>query len=127
MKRWAVWVAAVAAVLVGARSAKAALYGFLYDGSTYTTINPPGSNSSTACAVSGNSVVGWYTDASGHEYGFLSAGLGYATIAPPGSIQSECLGISGNNVVGWYIHPCKGLNLFSFHSLWYESAFGFQV
>ena len=61
-------------------------HGFLYNGTTYSTIDPPGSLGANATAVSGNIVVGNYNDRSGgHTVGFLFDGSTYTTLDVPES------------------------------------------
>jgi len=82
-------------------------HGFLYDGSTITTLDPPGSTYTWAVGVSGNNVVGHYKDgrrtADGTDYilGFLYDGTSYTTLFPEAT-QSLAEGVSGNHVVGVY-------------------------
>jgi len=79
-------------------------YSFLYDGSTYTTLDVPGSQpiSTVANGVSGNNVVGYYDDGTENQ-GFLYDGSTYTTLTVPGSIQTFARGVDGNNVVGNYV------------------------
>jgi hypothetical protein len=77
-------------------------HGFLYNGSTYTTLDPPGSVSSTALAVSGNNVVGTFTNASGVSTGFLYDGSTYTTLLAPQNLPTNPAAVSGGNVVGTY-------------------------
>jgi hypothetical protein len=76
--------------------------GFLYNGSTYTTIAPAGSISSYCYGVSGNTVVGGYLDSSSVQHGLLYNGTTYTVIDPPGTTNSYCNAVSGSNVVGVY-------------------------
>jgi hypothetical protein len=71
--------------------------GFIYDGSTFTTLNFPGANSTRALAVSGGNVVGDYD---GH--GFIYDGSTFTTLDSPQGGNTTPLGISGNRVVGFY-------------------------
>ena len=74
----------------------------LYNGSTYTTLDPSGSTSTTVIGISGSNVVGYYT-ASGVQHGFLYNGSTYSTLDPSGSTQTTVTGVSGSNVVGSYV------------------------
>ncbi|HEX4415867.1 MAG TPA: PEP-CTERM sorting domain-containing protein [Lacipirellulaceae bacterium] len=68
-------------------------HGFLYNGSAYTTLDDPsagpvgtvgnysGSNGTSASAISGNNIVGYYIDSSGFEHGFE------ATVPEPSSLM----------------------------------------
>ena len=56
-------------------------HGFLYNGTTFTTLDDPNAGQgagqgTNVTAVSGNNVVGYYQDASGVEHGFLYQPLG---------------------------------------------------
>ena len=80
-------------------------HSFLYDGSAYTTLTPPGFNI-YATGVSGKNVVGLYFDVNGttglssEVHGFLYNGSSYVTLTPPGAANSDALGVSGDDVVG---------------------------
>ena len=79
------------------------IHGFLYNGSTYTTLDDPlGVGGTFAYGISGNNVVGYYLDASGDNYGFLYNGSTYTTLDDPLGINTAVFGIDGNNVVGVY-------------------------
>ncbi len=77
-------------------------HAYLYNGSTYTTLDPPGATSSLAVAVSGNNVVGVFTVAGGVTTGFLYNGSTYTTLTMPGGATTTPAAISGNDVVGSY-------------------------
>ena len=79
------------------------VHGYLFDGTTYTTIDPPGSTNTVILAASGNDIVGYYVSG-GVAYGFLYniSTATYTTVAPPGLISTSANGISGNDVVGFY-------------------------
>jgi len=81
--------------------------GFLYNGSSYTTLNAPGGFATVPSGVSGNSVVGYYDKFQNPitiTHGFLYNALAnsYTTLDPPGSTYTDATGVSGNNVVGAY-------------------------
>jgi len=79
--------------------------GFLYNGSTYTTLADPLGTKTYAYGISGNNIVGLYMDSSFNHYGFLyNIGAGtYTTLADPlGVYGTVAQGISGNNIVGTY-------------------------
>jgi hypothetical protein len=78
-------------------------YGFLYNGSSYTTLNVPGSYGTIACGVSGNNIVGCYQTTSGQVDAFLYNGTSYTTLNIPGDDgNAQAWGISGNKIVGYY-------------------------
>jgi DnaJ-class molecular chaperone len=97
-------------------------YGYLYNGSNYTTIfGPEGTNGSgilTIDAVSGSSIAGTYSDANGVIKAFVTTnGVSYTPVPlPPGSDPyvgiSTVDGVSGTTVVGTY-YDTTG-NLFGF-------------
>jgi hypothetical protein len=67
----------------GAPRMPGATHGFVYDGTTYTTIDIPGASSTMITGISGNTIVGIYTDSTGIQHGFeetLASGL---TPPPP--------------------------------------------
>lgn len=80
-------------------------YGFLYNGSGYTTLDVPGSLYTEAYGISGNNIVGYYEGGSGGFNGFLDDGNTYATLDVPGAVESWAFGISGNEIVGAYTTP----------------------
>ncbi|MBX7073979.1 MAG: hypothetical protein K1X71_12600 [Pirellulales bacterium] len=79
--------------------------GFLYDGSTYTTISHPlGVNGTSAWGIDGNRIVGQYDDANKVAHGFLFDGATYTTIDHPlGTRGTFVTGIDQQNIVGTYL------------------------
>jgi len=91
--------------------------GFLYNGSTYTTLTDPLSvnttmygpvpNGNYAYGISGNNTVGLYywnapvNGVNGYS-GFLYNGSTYTTLSDPLSVSTSAQGIDGNNIVGYY-------------------------
>ncbi len=85
-------------------------HGFLYNGSSYVTLDYPlaGVRDTVATGISGSNIVGYYTNSSG-THGFLYNGSSYVTLDDPaashngvntnGTIVS---GISGSKIVGVY-------------------------
>ncbi len=71
---------------------------------TYTTLDDPlGVNGTWAYGISGNNIVGSYTDGSGNNYGFLYNGSTYTTLDDPLGVWGTWVsGIDGNNIVGYY-------------------------
>jgi hypothetical protein len=61
-------------------------HGFLYDGTTWTTLDDPLAKDLTRpSSISGNSVAGYYHNASGY-HGFI------ATVPEPACMALACLG-----------------------------------
>jgi hypothetical protein len=78
--------------------------GYFFDGSGYSLLSFPGSFSTEAYGISGNSIVGQYTMSDGSQHGFLynySTGV-YTAIDVPGALATGAEGVSGNLVVGSY-------------------------
>lgn len=80
-------------------------HGFLFNGSTYSTLDDPlGAQGTSANSISGTNVVGSYFDAAGKPHGFLYNGSSFTTLDDPlGSNGTQALGVSGSNVVGSYV------------------------
>lgn len=79
------------------------VHGFLYDGSTWTSLDYPGTTIGThAYGISGSNIVGYYYDASG-THGFLYDGTNWTSLNYPGALYTYVTGISGGNIVGYYL------------------------
>jgi len=85
-------------------------HGFLYNGSTYTTLDDPnGVGFTFAQGISGDNIVGYYTDHSGKTHGFLYNGSKYTTLDDPNGVGATyAQGIDGDNIVGWYVNSTSG-------------------
>ena len=70
----------------------------------YTTLNAPLSHDWTSAdGISGNNIVGGYTDSSGHESGYLYNGSTWMVLNDPLAVYGTiAFGIDGNNIVGKY-------------------------
>jgi hypothetical protein len=80
--------------------------GFLFDGSSYTTLQYPGAYRCSAAGIFGDNIVGVYQYGTGGSHGFLYNGSSYTTLDDPLSVSVTCaIGISGNNIVGYYDNP----------------------
>ncbi len=76
-----------------------ALHGFLYNGSTWTTVDSPSAVKGTvANGISGSNIVGYYLDSSGYYHGFLATPSSSGTYSISGTITSGGTGISGVTV-----------------------------
>jgi hypothetical protein len=76
--------------------------GFLYDGTSYTTLTLPGATLFQARGISGSNIVGRYRDATGITHGFLYDGTSYTTLNYPDATNTWADGISGDSIVGGY-------------------------
>jgi hypothetical protein len=85
-------------------------HGFVYNGTSYTTLDFPGADTTGAHAIDGNNIVGIYV-VSGASHGFLYNGTTYTTLDVPlvGASGTSANGISGNNIVGYY-HDSSGVH-----------------
>jgi hypothetical protein len=80
------------------------IYGFLYNGAAWTTLDDPLAASGTyAYGISGSNIVGYYLGSGDLYHGFLYNGKTYTTLDDPmgvgGTVAS---GISGGDIVGNY-------------------------
>ncbi len=94
--------------IVGYYADPAGVYrGFIYDGSTYTSISAPLAVKGTFVqGISGNKIVGSYQDASGMSHGFLYDGATWTTIDHPLGTRGTALAdISGDYMIGTYTAP----------------------
>jgi hypothetical protein len=82
-------------------------HGFLYNGSTYTTLDDPlatpGLAGTFATGISGGNIVGSYGSSTG-LHGFIYNGSSYTTLDVPfaGTHGTSPSGISGGKIVGGY-------------------------
>ena len=80
-------------------------HGFLYNGSTYKTLDVPGAVHTMPCGISGTNIVGSYSESEstlGIWLSFLYDGSTYTKLKKPGSNVTRAFGISGNQIVGDY-------------------------
>ena len=78
---------------------------FAFAAPTYTAIDFPGSNSTTATGINnGNQIVGYYNDTkTGLPNGFLLTGTVFTTISVPGSLYTQPFAINDSGtIVGSY-------------------------
>ena len=79
--------------------------GFLYNGSTYTSIvDPLGADGTFPTGISGGTIIGNINTDSG-QYGFVYNGSTYTQLNCPlanGGSATYPLGISCSNIVGYY-------------------------
>jgi len=95
---------------VGLYTNSSGSFGFLYNGSQFTTISDPlAPTQSWATGISGTTVVGTCLDAHGSNHGFVFDGSTYTTIdapTPTGSLSvttgTEIQAINGSRLIGAY-------------------------
>jgi len=94
-------------------------YGFVYNGSAYTTISDPSavSDLTVATGISGQNVIGYYLGSENQACGFLynSTTQTFEDIEEPlGSQTGNVLleGIDGNNVVGYITTGSNNISAF---------------
>ena len=86
--------------IVGNYQNSSGIFGFLYNGSSYTTLTFPSSLDTIASGISGNNIVGYYNQ-NGFIYNISTAS--FTTLNnPAGANGITPGGISGNNIVGTY-------------------------
>ena len=107
--------------IVGFFGSESSTRGFLYNGSSYTTLTVPSTLNSTlttwANGVDGNNIVGYYQNTSGRYESFLYNGTSYSSLMVPGSLDTYAGGISGNDIVGTYDTTSSGPQGF-----WYNGS-----
>lgn len=86
-----------------------ATHAFIYNGTTYTTLDAPdpGSFDTVAFGIRGNTVVGGFRDAGGFEHGFLYNLLSstWTQYDAPGGVETTVTGVSaGGKICGIYDH-----------------------
>jgi uncharacterized membrane protein len=91
----------VAGVYIDASGAD---HGFVYNGSTFTTIDPPGSVDTLLFGINNsNVVVGRYFDSAGLRHGFIDDNGQFTTIDFPGAVGTGLSGINDKgDLVGYY-------------------------
>lgn len=106
--------------VVGFYTARSITQSFIYDGSTWTNLNFPGSNETYARAISGNRVAGQYVNNAG-SHAFVFDGVNWTTLKYPGSLNTYALGVDGNTVVGCYSDASRVFHGFSYSEGVYNS------
>jgi hypothetical protein len=98
----------------------ASSHSFLYNGSTWTTIDYyPGAKSSSVASISGDNIVGNYGQSSGLGHGFVYnyKTTQWTTLDFPGAFNTTICDIDGQNIVGYYSH--SGIHSFLYNgSIW---------
>jgi len=76
--------------------------GFVYNGTSYTTLIVPGARYTFADGISGNIIVGTYSMDGSTFQSFIYDGNSYITLSVPGAEDTYVYGIDGDNIVGSY-------------------------
>jgi hypothetical protein len=94
--------------------------GFIYNGSTFETLNDPlGTGGTQIYGINGNNVVGTYIDSQGASHGFLYNGSAFTTINDPLASETSNLGTfvhgisSSGEIVGYYYTGNGGYSAFT--------------
>jgi hypothetical protein len=97
--------------------------GFEYNGSSFTTLDVPGSYSTALIGVSPTSIVGSFGASSGATSGFLYNGSSFITLDSPGSVGTIATGVSGSTVVGYYTSGSPATSLAQHGFIYNNSAY----
>jgi probable HAF family extracellular repeat protein len=93
---------------------------FLYNGSTYTTINinVPGAYTTHVTGIQGQTIVGYYGNGKANqESGFIYDGSSFTTLNAPGALLTMPSGVSNGEVVGNWTDAS-----FNSHAFQYENG-----
>ena len=107
-------ICAVVVLFPGTAYASWVTHGCLYDGTNWTTIEPPEAGHSVATGMDGDTIVGYYTTTNmgGIVHGFVYDATGYDTLDNPQMKHTAILGTDGSNHVGQCTDD--GGNIFGF-------------
>jgi hypothetical protein len=97
------------------KDASAKFHGFIYDGSSYTTLDVPGSGGTLACGISGNNIVGYYYGIQNRMHGFVYDGSSFTTLDYPSAVTTSgtmAMGIFGSTIVGSYYDSANKMHGF---------------
>jgi len=79
-------------------------HGYLFDGTTYTTLDPPGATFTEANAINNSGLITlWSVDSNGQFQSYLYNGTTYQTLVVPGAVKTEVWGINnlGDIALTW--------------------------
>ncbi len=100
-------------------------HGFIYNGSSYVTLDYPGASNTYAYGISGSNIVGYYQTGKNSAFqGFRYNGVTYTALNDPlaGSLQgTEVTGISGTIIVGSYFDSANEEHGFVYNGSTYTS------
>jgi hypothetical protein len=102
--------------IVGGFYAASGVSGFISNGSSFTPLNFPGSAMTTSSGISGNDIVGSYTDSASQTHGFHYDGTNWTSLDNPAGNYTVATGISANNTVGYYIGGDSQMHGFLYNS-----------
>jgi hypothetical protein len=93
--------------------------GFIFNGSSYTTLNNPlGIYGTDLTGIDGNNIIGFYNDGVHSMNGFIFNGTSFASLNHPQAVgqygETIPLGINGRVIVGFYVDPYRNENGFLF-------------
>ena len=63
----------------------------------------PETSDTCVLGISGNNLVGGYSDDSHNWHAFLYDGTSWITLDKPGATQASAYGVDGSNIVGYYV------------------------
>ncbi len=92
--------------VVGSYQDGAGSHGFVYNGTTFTTLDDPAASvgNTYAQGISGGTIVGWYVSPTGGTHGFSYNGSTWTTLDEPEATNGTYVeGISGSTIVGSYV------------------------
>jgi len=104
--------------IVGGYLGTSSYHGFLYDGSSWTTLDMSNmsSFSTQAEGIQGANIVGYYSGIPG-DFGFRYNGSSWTTLSYPGSVGTSAEDIDGSNIVGYYVDSS-----WNFHGFFYNGT-----
>ena len=90
--------------IVGSYDNGSGSHAFLYNGTTWTTLDYPGVTAilTSATDISGTNIVGTTIDSNNKWHSWLYNGNVWTELNYPGATWTDVEGISGNRVVGYY-------------------------
>ncbi len=86
------------------QDANSVYHGFVYNGSSFTTLDDPAGSDTDPTGVNGSTIVGDYRDSSGNSNGFVYNGSSFTNLDDPVGVNGTYItGISGGTIVGYYL------------------------
>jgi hypothetical protein len=78
------------------------VHGFIYNGSSWMTLDMPDASWTNPIRIDGSNIIGIYGNTSGVVHSFLYNGSTWTTIDMPGAQGTHAQSIDGSNIVGYY-------------------------